>query len=1395
MSMIKKSLSYILSVVFLSTIMQIPRGTALKAFASTGDAATQNETIYITEPKIDAGNRNCFVLKEDGTVWGWGLNSSKALGDLTTVNRSLPVQASGVNNIKQISSGNLFTLALKEDGTVWSWGYNYYGQLGNGSKGYPCDPAQVKNLSDIISISAGDGHGAALKSDGTVWTWGWNTNGQLGDGTTTDSYLPVQVQGLSGIVAISAGSLFTTALRNDGTVYAWGANDGGSLGDGTETNKSRPVQVKGIDKVTSISSGGGFTIAVEEDGTAWSWGWNRSGTLGIGNEVDQLLPVKIQGINNIIEISAGLDHALALKSDGTVLAWGGNYFGTIGDGTGIERTSPVQVTSLRDVRSVSAGYSVSMALKDDGTVWVWGMSSEGTLGNGTFTPGAFSYTPIPTKASIKVVFQNPVNDLSIVSTFPANGAANVDRSSKDITIKFNKDVDISTGTGNIKIIDYDTDKVVLTYNMITGSPVGDVVYKNADDKTEIKLENALDALHNFSKYYVIIDDKCIRADEVVPPNFEYVWFGGISDKSIWNFSTLTFPDGEDISGPQYLAMSKLTTSNIDGCENQRVVDIAQRFGNSRIWSPEYWSAVYGPCETLYSDLYTKCLKDWKIAEIKRNDDTGFFAVAFENMYTNQSVISYRASDPFSIYEKDWWENDFPIYFNNAVTLQFNDAIDFYEDYSSGIGYGRKISITGHSLGGGLGLMVSTLYDLDAQLFDSAPTLDVSYYNLWDKMSRNFTGIDKWKYTDNDSENDSIIGMREYSYKRAVKHRNWNFNTINPWITHDLDDLIFPIGGTGQGDNVSYELTDAVSCNIFNENSKWSKNVAWKGFLVLGTSKGEKLKGSMMQDNVIYGGDGDDSLYGFDRNDVLIGGHGNDTLDGSTGNDSYVYWKNDGVDEIKDFGGKDTLYIYGYDNIDEITIDSDSDNNYVLIKGDNKVITKISKMRLTNSQFTVKTNTKEGVHKIDLQGFNNWKNVKNIVVKCPVEMRIYDANNNLVLTLDNSQERSVYTDYGYFYVVKQEGTNDYTKIANIIDNNYTIKLIGTDNGKMDFSESWFDDENNLKTAFFNDVPITQTTIITTNTHYFSDIVLNIDYNNDGINDNILQPSDIVTGDIASDDIKPTISSSLTGTAGENGWYTSDVNYKLMAEDNIGVKQITYTCENVTNKYLNEFTISKEGTTKISSVAEDYNNNSSETITDTINIDKTPPVITANIEDGSEFELNQTVPFTFNANDSVSGLGSVVSTVESGNIIDTATPGNKTINVTAIDKAGNRVTKIINYKVVYKFGGILQPINNDGSSIFKLGSTVPVKFQLKDSNGAIVNNASVKLYTEKTSDQIMGAFNESDSSNTSDSESIFRYDADAKQYIYNLSTKNMSAGTWSLKLTLDDSTEKYVIISLR
>lgn len=115
--------------------------------------------------------------------------------------------------------------------------------------------------------------------------------------------------------------------------------------------------------------------------------------------------------------------------------------------------------------------------------------------------------------------------------------------------------------------------------------------------------------------------------------------------------------------------------------------------------------------------------------------------------------------------------------------------------------------------------------------------------------------------------------------------------------------------------------------------------------------------------------------------------------------------------------------------------------------------------------------------------------------------------------------------------------------------------------------------------------------------------------------------------------------------------------------------------------------------------------------------------------------------------------------------------------------------------YVYGGVLQPINADGSSIFKLGRTVPVKFQLTDVQGNFITDAVANIYLAKVSDSGTGTEMEAESTSAATEGNLFRYDAGGNQYIFNLDTKPLSAGTWQIRIALDDGTSKYALMTLR
>ena len=107
---------------------------------------------------------------------------------------------------------------------------------------------------------------------------------------------------------------------------------------------------------------------------------------------------------------------------------------------------------------------------------------------------------------------------------------------------------------------------------------------------------------------------------------------------------------------------------------------------------------------------------------------------------------------------------------------------------------------------------------------------------------------------------------------------------------------------------------------------------------------------------------------------------------------------------------------------------------------------------------------------------------------------------------------------------------------------------------------------------------------------------------------------------------------------------------------------------------------------------------------------------------------------------------------------------------------------------------QPVNPDGSSIFKLNSAVPLKFGLSDAAGAAVSGVVAKLTVAKLSGQVEGTYVEAEAKGSSSTGNVFSQDVDG-QYHYNLDSKALSTGTWSVRITLDDGRSYSTHISLR
>ncbi|HYP52204.1 MAG TPA: hypothetical protein VEQ42_01620, partial [Pyrinomonadaceae bacterium] len=126
----------------ITATVNAPPGSALQNTASAtsyrADPDASNNTASVTSnvvqeaffdgaKAVSAGRFHTTSVRNDGTVWNWGLGGNGQLGDGSVgvgITSKTPIQVPGLDNVVAVADGSVFALALKADGTVWGWGIN-----------------------------------------------------------------------------------------------------------------------------------------------------------------------------------------------------------------------------------------------------------------------------------------------------------------------------------------------------------------------------------------------------------------------------------------------------------------------------------------------------------------------------------------------------------------------------------------------------------------------------------------------------------------------------------------------------------------------------------------------------------------------------------------------------------------------------------------------------------------------------------------------------------------------------------------------------------------------------------------------------------------------------------------------------------------------------------------------------------------------------------------------------------------------------------------------------------------------------------------------------------------------------------------------------------------------
>jgi len=327
---------------------------------------------------LSADNNNTFVIKNDGSLWGWGAGF---VGNGTDYKDVVMTPVKVLEDVRSVSSNARSTVAVKKDDTLWGWGS--FGGYHNGKQNpkflYP-----TKLLEDVKSVANGDDYIMVIKNDNTLWL---NGKVYLGDGTTTqaDGYDGF-VQVMTGIKSCFAGRDTLYVIKEDDTLWGWGDNSDAQLGNmtnsGDTSTDAELTAVKILDDVKSVYQSASVVLAVRLDGSLYSWGdddiYTENGWIENAGS-----PYKVMdNVSSATMLDNG-SGVLVVKTDGTLWGWN-NQWNDEG-----EPMEPYKYAD--DVSYVSNGERHAAIVKKDNTLWTMGGNYRKALG---YDIDATWYTPL-----------------------------------------------------------------------------------------------------------------------------------------------------------------------------------------------------------------------------------------------------------------------------------------------------------------------------------------------------------------------------------------------------------------------------------------------------------------------------------------------------------------------------------------------------------------------------------------------------------------------------------------------------------------------------------------------------------------------------------------------------------------------------------------------------------------------------------------------------------------------------------------------------------------------------------------------------------------------------------------------------------------------------------------
>lgn len=217
-----------------NSVGQIGDGTSGAANNRLLPAQVQGLPANISQ--VIASSASSYALTTDGLVYAWGRNQYANLGQGTTSTsteaQATPLLVPGLTDVVMLAVGRDHVLAARADGSVWAWGLNASKQVGD-LPSPVASPIAVDAITSAFAVYANGNQSFYEDAGGRLLGWGQNGSGNLGIPENADQPVPsAPVFGLSEVTDVSIGALHGFVLRGD-VVFSWGWSFHGSLGAGS----------------------------------------------------------------------------------------------------------------------------------------------------------------------------------------------------------------------------------------------------------------------------------------------------------------------------------------------------------------------------------------------------------------------------------------------------------------------------------------------------------------------------------------------------------------------------------------------------------------------------------------------------------------------------------------------------------------------------------------------------------------------------------------------------------------------------------------------------------------------------------------------------------------------------------------------------------------------------------------------------------------------------------------------------------------------------------------------------------------------------------------------------------------------------------------------------------